>query len=378
MGARLNTQNETNKEVNEELTEREFKRRSNYKIHINNIIVNSTTHNPIDKNDNSKTNKIKLSSNVNNQNNKNNKNEIESQKEDKLFSLIDKIKECELEEDIELPECKDLLAIKKESKEFENNITFESKEKSPKNINNKIAEILSPIIKKDIINDTNESDPIQIVKKLISLRNFVFLEGKVKFLYNIDIQELGKIKSSDYEDMYMFLDNSMISFYNINKLKKVTNNFPSMKSIKKFYSDDLVFDVLSNSEYTILNPLNLTPLEDFFSFDLTTVKLVKTTKLLNFYKIIITGQLTDDSFVNTESNDNYFEKNSSVKEFETIHNFSKVSDSKGLQTKISNTFNSFNKSKKLNNPLFINVIASEDYSLMNKIISHLNNLVNIS
>jgi hypothetical protein len=378
MGARLNTQNETNKEVNEELTEREFKRRSNYKIHINNIIVNSTTHNPIDKNDNSKTNKIKLSSNINNQNNKNNKNEIESQKEDKLFSLIDKIKECELEDDIELPECKDLLAIKKESKEFENNITFESKEKSPKNINNKIAEILSPIIKKDIINDTNESDPIQIVKKLISLRNFVFLEGKVKFLYNIDIQELGKIKSSDYEDMYMFLDNSMISFYNINKLKKVTNNFPSMKSIKKFYSDDLVFDVLSNSEYTILNPLNLTPLEDFFSFDLTTVKLVKTTKLLNFYKIIITGQLTDDSFVNTESNDNYFEKNSSVKEFETIHNFSKVSDSKGLQTKISNTFNSFNKSKKLNNPLFINVIASEDYSLMNKIISHLNNLVNIS
>lgn len=378
MGARLNTQNETNKEVNEELTEREFKRRSNYKIHINNIIVNSTTHNPIDKNDNSKTNKIKLSSNINNQNNKNNKNEIESQKEDKLFSLIDKIKECELEDDIELPECNDLLAIKKESKEFENNITFESKEKSPKNINNKIAEILSPIIKKDIINDTNESDPIQIVKKLISLRNFVFLEGKVKFLYNIDIQELGKIKSSDYEDMYMFLDNSMISFYNINKLKKVTNNFPSMKSIKKFYSDDLVFDVLSNSEYTILNPLNLTPLEDFFSFDLTTVKLVKTTKLLNFYKIIITGQLTDDSFVNTESNDNYFEKNSSVKEFETIHNFSKVSDSKGLQTKISNTFNSFNKSKKLNNPLFINVIASEDYSLMNKIISHLNNLVNIS
>lgn len=378
MGARLNTQNETNKEVNEELTEREFKRRSNYKIHINNIIVNSTTHNPIDKNDNSKTNKIKLSSNINNQNNKNNKNEIESQKEDKLFSLIDKIKECELEDDIELPECNDLLAIKKESKEFENNITFESKEKSPKNINNKIAEILSPIIKKDIINDTNESDPIQIVKKLISLRNFVFLEGKVKFLYNIDIQELGKIKSSDYEDMYMFLDNSMISFYNINKLKKVTNNFPSMKSIKKFYSDDLVFDVLSNSEYTILNPLNLTPLEDFFSFDLTTVKLVKTTKLLNFYKIIITGQLTDDSFVNTESNDNYFEKKSSVKEFETIHNFSKVSDSKGLQTKISNTFNSFNKSKKLNNPLFINVIASEDYSLMNKIISHLNNLVNIS
>lgn len=378
MGARLNTQNETNKEVNEELTEREFKRRSNYKIHINNIIVNSTTHNPIDKNDNSKTNKIKLSSNINNQNNKNNKNEIESQKEDKLFSLIDKIKECELEDDIELPECKDLLAIKKESKEFENNITFESKEKSPKNINNKIAEILSPIVKIDIINDTNESDPIQILKKLISLRNFVFLEGKVKFLYNIDIQELGKIKSSDYEDMYMFLDNSMISFYNINKLKKVTNNFPSMKSIKKFYSDDLVFDVLSNSEYTILNPLNLTPLEDFFSFDLTTVKLVKTTKLLNFYKIIITGQLTDDSFVNTDSNDNYFEKNSSVKEFETIHNFSKVSDSKGLQTKISNTFNSFNKSKKLNNPLLINVIASEDYSLMNQIISHLNNLVNIS
>lgn len=397
MGARLNTSGENKNETNEEVKPKEVKetkRQSNYKIHINNIIVNSnsTQVKSFDKNDKNSqildkyNNQVKVLSTNSNKLSFKSKSPIQSdienneKSEDKLFSLIDKIKECELEDDLELPECNDLLAIKKESTEFENNITFESKEKSPRNLSNKISDILSPIIKKSDFKENNDSDsdPIQIVKKLISIKNFVFLEGKVKFLYNVDIQELRKVKSSDYLDMYMFIDNSAISFYDIKKVNKITYNFPSLKSIPKFQSNDYIFDVFSNSEYTILNPLNLIPIEDFISFDLSTVKLVKTTKLLNMFQIIITGQIADDSFVNSTSNDFYFDKNSEKKDFETDNSVSKISNSKGIQTKLSNTLNTNNKSKKHNNPLFINIIASEDYSLMNKVISHLNNLVNIA
>ena len=243
------------------------------------------------------------------------------------------------------------------------------------------------LIKKGVYNEKNNSNQLSIqntiknsesstqLLKSKTLTKLSFVEGTIKFIYNIQYDSINKLDSTSYKEMFLKIGHDKISIVPISKQYLLDSLVSRIES-------DFMFHIFQeiNSEKDKIN-IELLKDDDCYYFNLKEVKILKKQSFFNLYQIFILGK-------RKELDENYIDKsNQTLSKTHTITSSNKMTKS---TTKIKDSSNKLNKianhkknnsniniqnSVESNKKMYLHVIATSDSSLINQVIAVLNGLI---